>query len=220
MCTRAPAGRRLFAARAAALLALTLMLSCRAEPLAAQDDAAVARTASVLARPNDKASRGHVVTLRFERLPGPIAQLAGTAEFEVANRECVPIDYERAPGGVRLPPRHRHTLSWAHQADGTYTAALFEDQIVDENYYKLGVCRWQLQVVTVRFQSPATAFLATLSAADLRAGRPAVLHYLARDWATKPATSDRVFGEGPAHDQSAMGPQFTLTIGATSTAPR
>lgn len=195
-----------------AVLALVIWQTA---PVSAQDDGAVARTASVLARPNDKASRGHVITLRFDRLPGPVAQLAGTADFEVANRECVPIDYERAPGGVRLPPQHRHTLTFARQGDGSYTAGLFEDQLVDENYYKLGVCRWQLQFVTVRFQSPATAFAGSLSAADLRAGRSIELHYLVRDWTQMPVAAERVFGEGANHYAQSMGPQFTLTIGAT-----
>ena len=43
----------------------------------------------------------YVLTLRFDGLPGEIADLDATADFEVENRECVPYHFSRAVGGVR-----------------------------------------------------------------------------------------------------------------------
>lgn len=178
-----------------------------------QDDLS-ARTATVLARPTENPKLGHAITLRFADLPGPIAALSGTADFEVANSECVAIDYELAPGGVRIVPRHRQTLTWTRGEDGSYRAVVYEDAFVDENYFKIGLCRWRLQFITVRFRSPATEFVGVASLDDVRTGSNVVQHYLAHDWTAKPAAMDRVFGEKAGHYLSTAGPQFTLTIAA------
>lgn len=194
----------------AALVMLACACTC-AMPAAAQDDA-TARTAAVLARPNEKAQRGHTIMLRFSALPGPLASLTGTAQFEVSNIDCVAIDHERAPGDVRLRPRHNQALVWQHHADGTMSTQVFEDAFVDENYFKLGLCRWRLVSVAARFASSTTAFAAVVSLDQLRAGNPIAQHFLVRDFAAKPQVMDIVFGEAPGHYDPAAGPQFVLTL--------
>lgn len=179
-----------------------------------QQDDLSARTAAVLARPAANPKFGHAITLRFADVPGPVAALSATADFEVANIECVAIDYELAPGGVRLVPRHRHTLTWTRGEDDSYRSVVNEDAFVDENYFKLGLCRWRLQFVTVRFRSLATEFVGVASLDELRAGSDVVHHYLVRDWKAKPVAMDRIFGEKAGHYLPAAGPQFTLTISA------
>ena len=198
-----------------ALAAWCVVAMLPAGPAAGQDDLS-ARTAAVLARPAANPKLGHAITLRFSGLPGPVAALTGTADFEVANIACVAIDYERAPGGVRLVPRHRQSLEWTANGDGSYGAVVFEDAFVEENYFKLGLCRWQLQFVTVRFRSPATEFVAVAALEQVRAGGDIVQHYLVRDWSEKPAPMARVSGERAGHYLPAMGAQFTLIISMTS----
>jgi hypothetical protein len=162
----------------------------------------------------------YVLTLRFDGVPGEIADLAATADFEVDNRECVPYDFTRAVGGVRLPPRHSAPLALQRVDDHTWTAELFEDALQDEDYYGLGVCHWALNNATVHFHSKATHFVGGMPADRLLAGGTVTDHFLARDFAQKPAPMDVVFGEESAgFYQKAAGPQFTLTITARREAP-
>lgn len=198
------------AALRALVCACVCVFAC-ALPAAAQDDA-TSRTAAVLARPNDKAQRQHTIMLRFSDLPGPLASVSGAARFEVSNIDCVAIDHERAPGGVRLRPRHDQALAWQQHPDGTISARVFEDAYVDENYFKLGLCRWRLVSVTVRFASSTTAFAAALSLDEMRADASVAHHYLVRDFNAKPPAMDIVPGEAPAFYGANAGAQFVLTL--------
>ena len=162
----------------------------------------------------------YVLTLRFDGLPGEIADLDATADFEVENRECVPYDFSRAVGGVRLPPRHSVPLALERVDTGTWTAVVHEDALLDEDYYGLGVCHWALNNASVHFRSDATRFVGGMPADRLLAGGVLVDHFLARDFAHRPEPMEVVFGEEAAdYYQASAGPQFTLTITARREAP-
>lgn len=164
---------------------------------------------------NPAARNAYVLTLRFADAPGPIAEITAFTHYQVENHNCIPTDYTRAPGGIRLLPDHYMPLKLQRVDDITYTATLFEDALLHENYYGLGVCRWVLNTAAVvNFQSAATRFIGALGAAELHAEQARVQHYLARDFTQKPPIGDAVFGETAGHYLAAMGPQFTLTITA------
>lgn len=169
---------------------------------------------------NPAPSQRYVLTLRFAGLPGEIADLDATADFEVENRECVPYDFSRAVGGVRLPPRHSVPLALERVDAATWTAVVHEDALLDEDYYGLGVCRWALNNASVHFRAGATRFVGGMPADRLLAGGTLVDHFLVRDVAQKPEPMEVVFGEEAAdYYQASAGPQFTLTIAARREAP-
>lgn len=158
--------------------------------------------------------RGHVLTLRFAGSPAAPEDLGGSADYEVANVDCVAIDYGRAIGGVRLPPRHSVPLAWVRGDDGAYTATLHEDALLDADYYGLGVCRWALRTATVRFRSPVTHFIGGIQADAILSGKPLTQHFLVRDLEHKPGSMDVVYGEPPDFYLTNAGEQFTLTLSA------
>ncbi|MFZ5638332.1 MAG: hypothetical protein ACOY82_17280 [Pseudomonadota bacterium] len=205
------------------LAALTSCQSANAPDAGASGGAAMtAPTAVPDVRPvaNPAPRQRYALTLRFDGLPGALTDIAATADFEVENRECVPYDYSRAAGGVRLPPRYSVPLALQRIDDSTYIATLHEDALLDDDYYGLGVCRWALNTATVHFHSASTHFVGGIDAERLAAEAEVVDHYLARDFAQKPTPMDVVFGEeSPDFYQSAAGPQFTLAIASRKEAP-
>jgi len=210
----------------AALMMLATLTSCQSAN--APDPGAPPGTGGLSPKPvpeitpstNPAPTQSYRLTLRFADLPGALSDIAATADFEVENRECVPYDYTRAAGGVRLPPRHSVQLALQRVDERTYTAVLHEDALRDEDYYGLGVCRWALNSATVHFHSATTHFIGGIRADKLVAGESQVEHYLARDFAQKPSPMEFVYGEAsPDFYQASVGPQFTLSIDSRKEAP-
>lgn len=209
---------------AALMMLATMTSSCQNAKTAdtGPGDAANAPAAVPDVRPsiNPSPAQRYVLTLRFDGLPGEVADLDATADFEVENRDCVPYDFTRAVGGVRLPPRHSVPLVLERVDAGTWTAVVHEDALLDEDYYGLGVCRWALNNASVHFRSDATRFVGGIPADRLLAGGTMVDHFLTRDFAQKPEPMEVVFGEEAGdYYQASAGPQFTLTITARREAP-
>jgi hypothetical protein len=81
-------------------------------------------------------------------LESPIAEVT----YAVANREeCVPFDNGRSLGGSR-PALGKVVKSagFARDPDGTYWGIVYADKLLDENYYGLAICHWQLNIVNIR----------------------------------------------------------------------
>lgn len=205
----------------AVLLPIATMTSCQSAtaPESRPQAAAQAAVPDVVAKPAPAPRKRHALTLAFADLPGPLAKIEATADFEVDNRDCVPLDTSKAIGGVRLPPQQSVPLALERLDDGRYAFVLHEDALLDEDYFGLGVCHWALRTVSIHFHSAATHFVGGLDADRLRADETVVQHYLARDFAEKPATMDVVFGETAGFYRPEAGPQFTLTITARREAP-
>lgn len=181
--------------------------------------AAPPAVAPVSPSPNPAAVQDYRLALRFAGLPAAPGRIRATADFEVDNLDCVPKDYGKAVGGVRLAPRHSVELALEPMGDGAYAAVLYADALRDEDYYGLGVCRWALRTATVHFHSPATHFVGGLDAAQIESEATIVQHYLVRDFATKPDAYEVVYGEAPGFYQESAGAQFTLTLAAAKDAP-
>lgn len=174
----------------------------------------------VHAKVNPAPKRGYALALRFTGLPAAVTRLSLTANYEVDNLECVPVDYTKAMGGVRLPPEQRIELTLQRIDDNTYAATVHEDAFLDEDYYDLGICHWALGTASVHFHSPSTQFVGGISADQLTAEAEVTEHYLVRDFAQKPPVGDVVFGEdSPDFYLASLGPQFKLTISARREAP-
>ncbi len=206
----------------AALMMLAALTSCQSSntPNAGPGAGIPVAVPDIHPSPNPAPKRTYVLTLRFAGLPDALQDVAATADFEVDNRDCVPYDFSRAVGGVRLPPRHSVALELKKVDATTYVARLHEDALQDEDYYGLGVCTWALNTATVHFRSIATRFVGGMPADRVVAEAEVVDHYLVRDFAQKPAPMDVVFGEETADFYpTSAGPQFTLTLSARKEAP-
>jgi len=156
--------------------------------------------------------QGYAISLTFAGLPAPLTEISAYARYEVSNRDCVPIDYSRAIGGVKLPPEYHLDLVLQPHENSTFLTQVFTDALADADPYGLGPCKWGLQGVTVAFRSPTTHFLGGVTIDEIRAAIVVAKHYLILDFLEAPKVGERVFGEGPDYYLKALGPHFTLTL--------
>lgn len=161
----------------------------------------------------DRASKAtDIAEFRLVGLPKSVRATSADLNYQVQNRDCVPVDYARAWGGVRLLPQHSLPATIATGADGTMSVAIRKDALLDEDYYALGTCHWAFDSLTFVFASPrGRHFVAALSARDLDAGRPIVLRYLVSDYMSAGDGEAAIFGETPGFYPDNK-PQFALDI--------
>jgi hypothetical protein len=204
-----------------ALMMLATMTSCQSDTSAGNaTSGAPSKLPQITIKTNPAASQPYRLALKFAGLPAAVNDLKGSLDFEVSNRDCVPLDYERAVGGVLLTPQHSLPVEFSRSDDGGYTAMVYADALLNEDYYGLGVCEWSLISASVRFRSPATPFVGGMGGDALIAGTTVTQHYLVSDFEKKPDAMDVVFGEDSAtFYQASAGPQFTLTISARKESP-
>lgn len=88
---------------------------------------------------NPRPVERHELTLRIEGAPGPFDSMDGYVMFQVLNDRCLPL---QPLSGARLALEKRVPLELVPIGGGTYQATFFTDQLIDENYYGLGVCHW------------------------------------------------------------------------------
>jgi hypothetical protein len=160
---------------------------------------------------NPAAHGGKTIELRFSDLPGAIRLSGAELHFEIGNRECVPMDYGRALGGVRLPPRYAFPAPVWLSPDGALIVAVSEDVLIDEDYFGLGKCHWALQSVSLEFDSEHARFVASVPAEKMRVGKDLAFRYLVSDYAAGAAHLPAIFGERPGFYPDDK-PQFSLTV--------
>lgn len=203
-------------------MTLMTMTSCQSAsaPDARQHAATAAPVPDIHPKQNPAPKHAYALTLRFADLPAAVTRLSVTANYEVDNLDCVPLDYTKALGGIRMPPEQRIELTLQRIDDNTYTTIVREDAFLDEDYYGLGVCHWSLGTASVHFHSPSTQFVGGMSADQLAVEAEVTEHYLVRDFSQKPAVGNVVFGEDkPDFYLASLGPQFRLIITARREAP-
>ena len=158
--------------------------------------------------------KGHEITFSLRGLTSDIGPPRASLHYRVDNRDCTPMDYQRALGGVRLTQRYRLTASVQAVGERRFVVRAWEDALVDEDYFGLGRCRWALESVTFSFVSAQGArFVAAIAATDLRAEQALNLRYLISDLAAPAGSDPAIFGEAPGFYPDHK-PQFTLTIAA------
>lgn len=144
---------------------------------------------------NPAAHRGKALEFRFSGLPGAVRLSGAELHFEIQNRECVPMDYGRAWGGVRLPPRYGLPTPVSLASDGALIVDVPKDALIDEDYFGLGPCHWALQSVSLPFASQRARFVASVSADEILTGKDLVLQYLVSDYTSGAEHLPVIFGE-------------------------
>jgi hypothetical protein len=116
--------------------------------------------------------------------------------------------------GAFITPQHWMTLSVTKIDENRYQAVFHRDALRDEDYYGLGVCRWHLQNVSLRFSSQSTKFITGLSHRrdETENGSAETKYFLHRDFFEKPEIMDLVFGENEDHFRLKMKEKFSVTL--------
>lgn len=92
------------------------------------------------------------ITMTIENAPGPFGVVKAAMQYDVSNQQCLP----RLGGmaGTRVSALEWVEIELQRVSPNTYRGRFYDDLLVDEDYYGLGVCRWSL--VTTQFRLQAT----------------------------------------------------------------
>lgn len=123
--------------------------------------------------------KAHRIEMVIENAPGPFAVVEGAANYSVKNHfECGHID--PVPGIASRITTHP-PIEWKPLGEGRYEATVYEDLIMDEDYYGRGVCRWELTTVSAMLKATGAEgearFLPAIPAERIDAGSPIQLFF-------------------------------------------
>jgi hypothetical protein len=109
---------------------------------------------------NPEPREKYLVTMVIKDAPRPFDKVEGKVQYDipVGDDDCIPVDYTIAPGGTRNNPSEDVPVEFRKISETEYQAEIFLDALLDEDYYGLGVCRWQMTAVGVRLTSGMTIF--------------------------------------------------------------
>jgi hypothetical protein len=123
--------------------------------------------------------KAHRIEMVIENAPGPFAVVEGAAHYNVSNHyECGYID---PVPGVASRISTSPPIVWTRIGEGRYEATVYEDLIVDEDYYGRGVCRWEFEWVTAMLKATGaegeTRFLPSIPASRIIQGEIETLFF-------------------------------------------
>ena len=87
--------------------------------------------------------------------PGPWDSIIGYIHYDVINTKCVPMEpfvgVQNVPGtGLEIP--------MARVDDHTWKGYFYRDALLDEDYFKLGVCHWNVTSISANAVSQGIRF--------------------------------------------------------------
>jgi hypothetical protein len=87
--------------------------------------------------------------------PGPWDSIKGYIGYEVINKKCVPMDSFL---GEQSIPNTMLDIEMTRVDDKTWRGYFYRDALQDEDYYKLGVCHWDVTDVSASFTAQSISF--------------------------------------------------------------
>jgi hypothetical protein len=103
-------------------------------------------------RKNPQPGQAYRITMTIENAPGPFAHMLGLAQFDVVNPECLPPPDDNN-GHLWPVPTEGVEIPLQKVAESTYSGVVYADQMLDEDYYGRGVCRWKLIQAQVQLKA-------------------------------------------------------------------
>ncbi len=116
-------------------------------------DAPDARPGAGQFRRNLQPKQPYRLTMRIDGAPGPFAQVVALAQFDVVNKECLPPPDANPGGYTSAVPTEDIEIPLTRISDTEYQGTFYADQMLDEDYYGRGVCRWQLVEARMRMKA-------------------------------------------------------------------
>jgi hypothetical protein len=143
------------------------------EPAARQQEGPVYRQ-------NPHPQQAYRITMTIENAPGPFAHMLGLAQFDVVNPECLPPPDDN-DGHTWPVPTEGVEIPLQKVADNTYSGVVYADQMLDEDYFGHGVCRWKLIQAQVQLKATGakdeTKFIADYPDAKLSTEEPETVYF-------------------------------------------
>lgn len=169
-------------------------------------------------RQNPQPRQAYRITMTIANAPGPFAHMLGLAQFDVVNPECLPPPDENN-GHLWPVPTEGVEIPLQQVADNTYSGVVYADQMLDEDYYGRGACRWKLIQAQVQLKATGadgeTKFVPSYPDKKLLAGEPEAVYFNKRSYPNLGADEFVNLGES---NRSRFGPSirdedlFTVTF--------
>ena len=102
---------------------------------------------------NPAPKQRYEVTLTVPNPPRRISTVFGTIQFDIQGLkdDCMPYSDKIAGSKPKSSfPRH---VAFERKDNVSFVGYFYSDQLIDEDYYGLGVCRWELTGIKVLFHA-------------------------------------------------------------------
>ena len=130
-----------------------------------------------LHRLNPQPRQGYEITYRVEGAPGPFEDTGAFGNYVTQGCHFV----TNAWAGATATPSRQIPIEVRRIDDRTYSATVYLDAMLDEDYYGNGVCRWQLLDVTAGFSAlpagKANDFVVEFRPEAITTGEPVTKYY-------------------------------------------
>lgn len=150
----------------ATLLLLALTTSAFGSPM---------KTPDIKQNPTPK--QRYEITLKIDDAPGPFDAVRAFINYRVTNEACVPLT---PVTGVRIEPQETVPMTLTKGTDGDYHGTVDADHFLDEDYYGLGVCHWELVAVGVKLTAGSQDFSPAIYAEEIRSGESVHRYFSSR----------------------------------------
>jgi len=100
---------------------------------------------SPVAKTNPNPTQRYEITVELVDPPADIKRISGEAHFSIPDVACMPTPDRIA--GYTPGSRYIKNFSLTYAGSNTYKGHIFLDWPVDEDYYGLGVCKWEINTV-------------------------------------------------------------------------
>ncbi|TQM17458.1 hypothetical protein FB548_0842 [Pseudoxanthomonas sp. 3HH-4] len=100
---------------------------------------------SPVAKTNPNPTQRYEITVGLVDPPADIKRISGEAHFSIPDVACMPTPDRIA--GYTPGSSYIKNFSLTYAGGNTYKGHIFLDWPVDEDYYGLGVCKWEINTV-------------------------------------------------------------------------
>ena len=97
---------------------------------------------SPVAKTNPNPKQRYEITVELVDPPPDIREISGVAHFGVSTRACLP--YQEKIARVTIGASYKREFALIRAGESTYKGHIFLDWPIDQDYYGLGVCKWEI----------------------------------------------------------------------------
>ncbi|WP_454257061.1 hypothetical protein [Pseudoxanthomonas mexicana] len=97
---------------------------------------------SPVAKTNPNPKQRYEITVELVDPPQDIREISGVAHFGVGTRTCLP--YREKIARVTIGASYKREFALIRAGESTYKGHIFLDWPIDQDYYGLGVCKWEI----------------------------------------------------------------------------
>ena len=141
---------------------------------------ACTQTRSLDIRDNPVPKHRYEVTLEIHQPPGPFESTArGWVHYRVDNSRCLtPTPSE----GTTIFPEKTVEFNVTRVSATVYRGTIFLDSLQDQDYYRLGVCHWNVNTLGIELKANGVKFNTAMGGSDLLAGKQVTTYYVVADY--------------------------------------